>query len=55
MWQLIGCRALIGGCAAFIMPSTLSTDTIELAGEPAYQRAHVVSGVKELPASYTLR
>jgi EmrB/QacA subfamily drug resistance transporter len=24
MWQLIGCRALMGGCAAFIMPSTLS-------------------------------
>lgn len=24
MWQLIACRALMGGCAAFIMPSTLS-------------------------------
>ena len=24
MWQLIGCRALMGGAAAFIMPSTLS-------------------------------
>jgi EmrB/QacA subfamily drug resistance transporter len=24
MWQLIGCRALMGACAAFIMPSTLS-------------------------------
>src|SRR5689334_3171794 len=24
MWQLIGCRALMGGSAAFIMPSTLS-------------------------------
>src|SRR6478752_2347029 len=24
MWQLIGCRALMGFCAAFIMPSTLS-------------------------------
>ena len=24
MWQLIACRALLGGCAAFIMPSTLS-------------------------------
>jgi EmrB/QacA subfamily drug resistance transporter len=24
MWELIGCRALMGGCAAFIMPSTLS-------------------------------
>src|SRR5438309_8020551 len=24
MWQLIACRALMGACAAFIMPSTLS-------------------------------
>ncbi|MEY2399678.1 MAG: hypothetical protein QOJ00_2852 [Actinomycetota bacterium] len=24
MWQIIACRALMGGCAAFIMPSTLS-------------------------------
>src|SRR4051812_13863829 len=24
MWQLIGCRALMGACSAFIMPSTLS-------------------------------
>src|SRR5262249_56164537 len=24
MWQLIACRALMGGAAAFIMPSTLS-------------------------------
>src|SRR5882757_4856583 len=24
MWQLIACRALMGACAAFVMPSTLS-------------------------------
>ncbi|MBL8774333.1 MAG: cytochrome P450 [Acidimicrobiales bacterium] len=30
-------------------------DTIELAGEPEYQRAHFVSGVKHLPVTYTLR
>ena len=30
-------------------------DTIELAGEPEYQSAHFVSGVKHLPVSYTLR
>ena len=30
-------------------------DTMELAGEPEYQRAHFVSGVKHLPVTYTLR
>lgn len=30
-------------------------DTIELAGEPEYQSAHFVSGVKHLPVTYTLK
>lgn len=30
-------------------------DTIELAGEPQWQAAHFVSGVKHLPVTYTLR
>lgn len=30
-------------------------DTIELAGEPQWQSAHFVSGVKHLPVTYTLR
>ncbi len=40
MWQLIGCRALMGGCAAFIMPSTLS---ILVNIFPPHERARAIA------------
>ncbi len=40
MWQLIGCRALMGFCAAFIMPSTLS---ILVNVFPADERAKAIA------------
>jgi EmrB/QacA subfamily drug resistance transporter len=40
MWQLIASRALMGGCAAFIMPSTLS---ILVNVFPAHERAKAIA------------
>jgi len=40
MWQLIACRALMGACAAFIMPSTLS---ILVNVFPAEERAKAIA------------
>src|SRR4051794_1455573 len=40
MWQLIGCRALMGACAAFIMPSTLS---ILVNVFPPHERAKAIA------------
>ncbi len=40
MWQLIACRALMGACAAFIMPSTLS---ILVNIFPAHERAKAIA------------
>jgi EmrB/QacA subfamily drug resistance transporter len=40
MWQLIACRALMGGCAAFIMPSTLS---ILVNVFPPHERAKAIA------------
>ena len=40
MWQLIACRALMGACAAFIMPSTLS---ILVNVFPADERAKAIA------------
>jgi EmrB/QacA subfamily drug resistance transporter len=40
MWQLIACRAVMGGCAAFIMPSTLS---ILVNVFPAHERAKAIA------------
>jgi EmrB/QacA subfamily drug resistance transporter len=40
MWQLIACRALMGACAAFIMPSTLS---ILVNVFPAGERAKAIA------------
>jgi MFS transporter, DHA2 family, multidrug resistance protein len=40
MWQIIGCRALMGACAAFIMPSTLS---ILVNVFPAHERTKAIA------------
>jgi EmrB/QacA subfamily drug resistance transporter len=40
MWELIACRALMGACAAFIMPSTLS---ILVNIFPAHERAKAIA------------
>src|SRR5205809_3485060 len=40
MWQLIGCRALMGGSAAFIMPSTLP---ILVNIFPSHERAKAIA------------
>jgi EmrB/QacA subfamily drug resistance transporter len=40
MWQIIACRALMGACAAFIMPSTLS---ILVNVFPAKERAKAIA------------
>ncbi len=40
MWQIIACRAFMGGCAAFIMPSTLS---ILVNVFPAHERTKAIA------------
>jgi EmrB/QacA subfamily drug resistance transporter len=40
MWQIIACRALMGACAAFIMPSTLS---ILVNVFPAHERTKAIA------------